>query len=300
MQPPRDMTPSTDLSSPTSAHRSLTSDVLARLRRDTAAVASLAIILLLVFFAVAAPLVAPFDPIKMNPPESFLGPNFPHLMGTDELGRDLLSRIIYGSRTSLSVGIISVSISLLIGAALGLVAGTYLGVTDLLVSRVMDILYAFPALLLALVVIAILGTGIDRVMVAVGIVYIPLFFRICRGSALVERSKVYVDAARMVGASSLRIMWRHILPNVLAPLIVQATLAMSYAILAEAALSYLGLGAQPPTPSWGYMLSKGRAGMSRSLWVSIWPGLAIMVVVYAFNVLGDGLRDALDPRLRGT
>jgi len=187
-----------------------------------------------------------------------------------------------------------------IGTVLGLVSGYFLGATDMVVSRIMDILFAFPPLLLALVVIAVLGPGIDRTMVAIGIVYIPLFSRLCRGSVLTERGKVYVDAARMVGSGNGRIMRRHILPNVLAPIIVQASLCMSYAVLAEAALSFLGLGTQPPMPSWGSMLNKGVAVMYHSPWVSIWPGLAIMIVVFAFNVFGDGLRDALDPRLIGT
>jgi peptide/nickel transport system permease protein len=258
-----------------------------------------AIIVLLVFAAVAAPLVCPHDPVQMNPDDAFLPPGRGYWLGTDEYGRDVFSRIVYGSRISLSVGIISVSISLLLGTALGLVSGYYLGVADVVVSRIMDVLYAFPPVLLALLMIAILGVGVDRVMIAIGLVYTPLFARVCRGSVLAERGKVYVDAARMIGANNIRIIRSHILPNVLAPLIVQATLCMSFAILAEAALSFLGLGTQPPMPSWGMMLSKGRGLMYYSPWVSIWPGLAIMIVVFAFNVFGDGLRDALDPRLRG-
>jgi peptide/nickel transport system permease protein len=260
----------------------------------------LSIVVLLVFAAIAAPWVSPYDPVQMSAGEAFQGPSVRHPLGTDEYGRDLLSRIIFGSRTSLSVGIISVSISLVVGTVLGLVSGYFLGVSDMIISRFMDILFAFPPLLLALVVIAVLGPGIDRTMVAIGIVYIPLFSRVCRGSVLAERGKVYVEAARMVGSGNGRIMRRHILPNVLAPIIVQGSLCMSYAVLAEAALSFLGLGTQPPMPSWGSMLNKGVAVMYHSPWVSIWPGLAIMIVVFAFNVFGDGLRDALDPRLIGT
>jgi peptide/nickel transport system permease protein len=196
------------------------------------------------------------------------------------------------------VGIISVGISMFTGTALGLISGYYTGVADMVVSRLMDVLYAFPFLLLALVMIAILGTGIDKVMIAIGLVYMPLFARVARGSVLAERGKAYVESAHMIGARDGRIIRSHILPNVLAPLIVQASLCMSYAILAEAALSYLGLGTQPPTPSWGVMLNKGRDLINHSVWLSIWPGLAIMMVVFAFNVLGDGLRDALDPKLR--
>jgi peptide/nickel transport system permease protein len=186
------------------------------------------------------------------------------------------------------------------GTVLGLVAGYYLGFLDIVISRVMDVLYAYPPILLALVAMAILGTGMEKAMVAIGIVYIPLFARVCRGSVIAERGKVYVEAARMVGAGNLRIITRHVLPNVLAPIIVQASLCVSYAILAEAALSYLGLGTQPPMPSWGMMLAKGRGLMSHSPWVSVWPGVSIMLAVFAFNVFGDGLRDALDPRLIGT
>lgn len=261
---------------------------------------AMGIIGLLIFLAVAAPWVAPYHPVEMHPADAFQGPSRQYLMGTDEYGRDLLSRIIFGSRTSLSVGVISVGISLVIGTALGLWSGYYLGIADAIISRVMDVLYAFPPILLALVMIAMFGVGIDKVMIAIGIVYTPLFARVCRGSVLAERGKVYVDAAQMIGASEIRIIRNHILPNILAPLIVQATLCMSFAILTEAALSFLGLGTQPPMPSWGMMLSKGRGLMYHSPWVSIWPGLAIMIVVFAFNVFGDGLRDALDPRLIGT
>ncbi len=280
--------------------RSLAWDALTRLRRHRMALACLVIILLLVATAVAAPLVAPYDPLEMRPPDKFQGPSRQHPMGTDEYGRDVFSRIVFGARTSLSVGIISVTISLVVGTGLGLVAGYYLGIADTIISRIMDVLYAFPSILLALVAISLLGTGIDRTMIAIGIVFTPLFARVCRGSTLAEREKAYVDAARTVGAGNLRIIRVHVLRNILAPLIVQATLCMSYAVLAEAALSYLGLGTQPPAPSWGVMLSKGKGLMYYSPWLSIWPGLAIMTVVFSFNVFGDGLRDALDPRLIGT
>jgi peptide/nickel transport system permease protein len=288
-----------DVSSGDRGHRSYTRDVLRRLWRHRAAMFGAGIIGLLILAAVAAPFVCPYDPVQMNAADAFQAPSRQYWLGTDEYGRDVFSRIVYGSRISLSVGIISVSISLVLGTALGLVSGYYLGMADVVVSRIMDVLYAFPPILLALLMIAILGVGVDRVMIAIGLVYTPLFARVCRGSVLAERGKVYVDAARMIGANNGRIIRCHILPNVLAPLIVEATLCMSFAILAEAALSFLGLGTQPPTPSWGMMLSKGRGLMYYSPWVSIWPGLAIMVVVFAFNVFGDGLRDALDPRLRG-
>ena len=258
----------------------------------------LCVVALLVVAAIAAPILSPYDPIKMDPPSAFQGPSLRHPMGTDELGRDLFSRIIYGARTSLAVGIISVGISILTGTVLGLISGYYSGTPDAIISRLMDVLYAFPFILLAMVMIAILGSGIDKVMIAIGIVYMPLFARVTRGSVLAERAKTYVESATMIGARDARILRTHILPNVMAPIIVQATLCMSYAILAEAALSYLGLGTQPPTPSWGRMLNKGRDLLGHSVWLSIWPGVAIMLVVFAFNVLGDGLRDALDPRLK--
>ncbi|MBN1317430.1 MAG: ABC transporter permease [Anaerolineales bacterium] len=277
---------------------SLTLDTWRRLKRHKLAMVGLVVAVVLVSLAILAPVVSPYDPVEMDPPGAYQGPSLSHIMGTDEYGRDLFSRILYGTRTSLSVGIISVGISLFTGTFLGLVSGYYSGAIDAIISRFMDILYAFPFILLAMVMIAILGSGIDKVMVAIGIVYMPLFARVCRGSVIGERNKTYIEAARMVGARDFRILRAHILPNVLAPLIVQATLCMSYAILAEAALSYLGLGAQPPTPSWGYMLNKGRDLLNHSAWLSIWPGLSIMIVVFSFNVLGDGLRDALDPRLK--
>lgn len=258
-----------------------------------------AFLILLILLAVLAPLVAPYDPLEMHPADAFQGPSRQYLLGTDEYGRDLFSRIIFGSRASLAVGIISVSISLVAGTALGLLSGYYLGIPDVIISRAMDILFAFPPLLLALVVAVILGPGMDKASIAIGIVFTPLFAKVCRGAVLTERGKVYVEAARMLGASDFRIIRKHILQNVLAPTIVQATLCMSYAILTEAALSYLGLGTQPPMASWGVMLSKGRGLMNHSPWVSIWPGLAITAAVFAFNAFGDGLRDALDPRLIG-
>ncbi len=281
------------------AHVSFTQDAWRRLRRHRLAMFGLGIIALLVLLAMAAPLIAPHDPVEVIAEDAYQGPSLRHLMGADEYGRDIFSRVVYGARTSLAVGIISVGIALLLGIILGLAAGYFLGITDMIVSRTMDVLYSFPAILLALVFVAILGQGLDRVMLAVGLVTTPVFARLCRACVLAEREKVYVDAARVVGAGDRHILIRHILPNAIPPLIVQLSMCMSWAILAEAALSYLGLGTQPPTPSWGVMLSKGRELVHLSPWLSIWPGLAIMAVVFGFNVLGDGLRDALDPQLRG-
>jgi peptide/nickel transport system permease protein len=281
-----------------SQHRTLVSEVVRRFRRHTVAMGGLAIILVFVVLAVAAPLVAPHSPVEMHPYDALAAPSRTHPLGTDELGRDLLSRVIYGSRTSFSVGIISVGLSLVAGTILGLVSGYRLGMTDSVISRAVDVLYAFPPVLLVLVFVALLGTGTEKSMLAIGIVFIPAFARLCRGSVIGERGKLYVEAATAVGASDLRILVSHVLPNVSSPLIVQTSLCMSYAILVEAELSYLGLGTQPPNPSWGVMLNTGRGLMDRSPWISIWAGLAIMLVVFAFNVVGDGLRDALDPRLR--
>jgi peptide/nickel transport system permease protein len=264
------------------------------------AMVSAGIVLLLVFLAVAAPWIAPYKPTAIEPDIAFQGPTAQHLLGTDQYGRDIFSRIIYGARTSLSVGIISVGISLVVGTALGLGAGYFLGIVDMVICRVLDILYAFPPVLLALVMIAMFGLGLDKVMIAVGLVFTPQFARLSRGCVLSEREKLYIQAAQTVGAGHGRILRAHILPNVLAPLIVQASLCMSWAILAETALSFLGMGTQPPNPSWGQMLNSGRGNMYHSPWEAIWPGLAIMFVVYAFNVFGDGLRDALDPMLRGS
>lgn len=279
--------------------RTLTGLAFRRLLRHRLALVGVGVIALLIFAAVMSPWLAPYDPVEMDPGNALQAPTREHVMGTDEYGRDLFSRVVFGSRTSLAVGIISVSIALSLGTALGLVSGYYLGLLDTVISRAMDLLYAFPPLLLTLLIIAIMGTGIDKAMIALGIIYTPAFARVCRGSVLTERGKVYVEAAQMVGASNFRVIRTHILPNVLAPTIVNATLFMSHAILIEAALSYLGLGTQPPMPSWGMMLKQGRDVMQLSPWPSLWPGLAIMTVVLAFNVFGDGLRDALDPKLIG-
>jgi peptide/nickel transport system permease protein len=291
----RSPSPAIALERPT---RSLAFDAWRKLRRSGLAMSGLALIALLVIMAIGADFVTPYDPVKMEPAIAYAPPSAEHPLGTDEYGRDMLTRIIYGARTSLLVGLGSVGFSLLAGTLLGLLSGFYLGLVDMVIARLMDILYAFPFLLMALVVIAILGTGIDRAVIAIGVAYIPLFGRVVRGSVIAERGKLYVEGARVVGQTNLGIIRRHILPNILAPLIVQATLCLSFAILAEAALSYLGLGTQPPMPSWGSMLSKGRGLMNQSPWLSVWPGMAIMATVFAFNVLGDGLRDALDPRLR--
>jgi peptide/nickel transport system permease protein len=252
----------------------------------------------LVLTAVLAGLIAPYSPIANNvraatqPPSSF------YLFGTDRFGRDIFSRVIWGSQITLMVSIVSVTVSALIGVTLGLISGFYGGWVDTVIGRIFDILFSFPALLLAIGVAAMLGPGLENAVIAISVVYAPLFGRVIRGPVLVERGKEYVEAARVLGSPSWRILLFHVFPNVLSPLTVQATITFSHAILLEAYLSFLGLGPQPPTPSWGTMLQEGRTYLETAPWMSIFPGLAIVAAVLAFNLLGDGIRDVLDPRTR--
>ncbi|MGQ9583854.1 MAG: ABC transporter permease [Anaerolineae bacterium] len=270
---------------------------LRQLRRNQGAVLGMGIIIGLVLVAILAPFIAPHDPIKQSP-NSLEPPSRVHPMGTDLYGRDVLSRIIFGTGISLQIGVIAVAIGGISGVLLGLIGGYYGGWIDMLEMRLIDILLAFPGLLLALSIVAVLGPSVMNLMIAVGISSIPEYARLVRGSVLSAKENVYVDAARVVGCGSTRIMFGHILPNVVAPVIVLATLGVGRAILLAAALSFLGLGAQPPTPEWGSMLSSGRDYLRQAWWVTTFPGLAIVVTVLAVNMLGDGLRDALDPRLR--
>jgi peptide/nickel transport system permease protein len=226
-------------------------------------------------------------------------PGLHHWFGTDSLGRDVLSRVLYGARISLGVSVLSVAIALVLGTAIGLTAGYFGRWVDGTLSRLVDLMFSFPDILLALVVIAILGGSLLNLTLAIGIVYTPIFARIARGAVLVVRRADYVEAARATGAGDLRVMLRHILPNIFGPIMVQTSLSLAFAVLAEAALTYLGLGAEPDTPSWGMMLNQGTAWMQQAWWVAVFPGLAITVTVLGFNLLGDGLGDALDPTLRG-
>jgi peptide/nickel transport system permease protein len=251
----------------------------------------------LVLVAVAAPWIAPHDPIRMAPDDILLPPGGTYALGSDQYGRDVLSRILLGAPISLTLGLVSVGIAASIGTCLGLAAGYWGGLTDRIVMRCIDVMMAFPGILLALAVVAVLGPGLYNVMIAVGIGGIPGYVRMVRGSVLAARGNLYVEAARALGAEDVRIMRRHVLPNVVAPIIVLATLGLGTAIVSGAALSYLGLGAQPPTPEWGSMLSTGRDYLRGQWWISTFPGLAIMLTVMAVNLFGDGLRDALDPRL---
>jgi peptide/nickel transport system permease protein len=255
------------------------------------------IVLSTVVIALTAPLIAPYAPDAQQA-KRLLSPSWDHLLGTDELGRDTFSRIVFGSRVSLQVGVIAVAIALVVGTGLGVVAGFVGGRFDAFLMRLVDIMFAFPGLVLAIVIAGLLGPSRTNAMIAIGVVYAPGFARVVRGSVLSVMSEPYVEAGRVIGASSGRLVARHVIPNIVAPLIVMTTVYLSSAILAEAGLSFLGLGTQPPEPSWGGMLNIARTYMEIAPWMAIAPGLAIMIVVLGFNFLGDGLRDVLDPRLR--
>jgi peptide/nickel transport system permease protein len=268
-------------------------------RRNPRMIIGGAMVLTWLLVALFAPVVAPFDPIKVNVTDSLVPPGPGHLLGTDDLGRDVLSRVIWGSRISLSVGLISVGIGFFVGVSIGLSAGYLGGKFDLFVMRLVDALLAFPALVLAIAITAALGPQIQNAMIAIGIVAIPAYARLTRGQTLAVRSRDFILAARTVGCTPLRIVTRHVFPNITNPLIVQATLSTAFAILAEAALSFLGLGPQPPNPSWGQDVAYSTRYLANmKWWMSVGPGLAIFTAVFAFNFLGDALRDALDPRLR--
>lgn len=273
-------------------------DVLLRLRRNRLAMVGLAIVLVLVFVAVFADFIAPYGYAKQNIRATLQPPSLQHLCGTDQFGRDVFSRIIYGSRISLQVGFIAVSIAMVIGGFLGALSGYYGGRLDNLIMRAMDILLSIPQILLAIAIAASLGPGLFNLMIAVGISSIPGYARIVRGSVLSIRNQEFVEAARAMGSGDLRIILRHILPNCMAPVIVQATLGVAFAILTAAGLSFIGLGIQPPSPEWGAMLSGGRVYIRDQSYLTFFPGLAIMVTILALNFLGDGLRDALDPKLK--
>lgn len=273
-------------------------DVWRRLKRDKMAMFGLFIIGLLVFAAIFADFIAPYGFDDQNLKARLIGPGSEYLLGTDNFGRDIFSRIVYGSRISLQVGFIAVGISAICGGTLGAIAGYYGGKLDNFIMRMMDILLAVPSILLAISIVAALGPGLQNVMIAVGIGSIPSYARIVRASVLSIRDQEFVEAARAVGANDFRIITKHILPNSMAPIIVQATLGVAGAILSAAGLSFIGLGIQPPTPEWGAMLSSGRDYLRDHWHVATFPGLAIMITIFALNLLGDGLRDALDPRLK--
>lgn len=273
-------------------------DVLFRLKKSPLAMFGLAVLLLLIFLAVFADVVAPYGYAKQNLRNTFQTPNAKHLLGTDEFGRDILSRIIYGARISLQVGLIAVGIALVCGGMLGAVAGYYGGTVDNVIMRGMDILLAIPGTLLAIAISASLGPGLVNLMIATGISSMPGYARMVRGSVLSLRNMEFVEAAHAAGSSDLRIILKHIIPNSMAPIIVQSTLGVAGAILTAAGLSFIGLGIQPPYPEWGAMLSGGRQYIRDYPHLTLYPGLAIMITILALNFLGDGLRDALDPKLK--
>jgi peptide/nickel transport system permease protein len=267
-----------------------------RLRRRRGAMLGLVVVLAFVALAVVAPWIAPHDPLATSWGAVRKAPSAAYLFGTDEIGRDVLSRVVFGARASLLAGVVSVLISLAIGVPAGLLAGYAGGKTDMLVSRVTDALLACPFLILAIALAAFLGPSLSNAMIAIGVSATPVFVRLTRGTTLAVKAEDFVLAARAVGNSPLRIALRHVLPNIVPPLLVQATLAIAAAVIAEASLSFLGLGQQPPQPSWGSMLNTAKNYIDNAPWMAVWPGLSIFVLVLSFNLVGDGLRDALDPR----
>ncbi|HEV8310264.1 MAG TPA: ABC transporter permease [Methylomirabilota bacterium] len=280
------------------APRGRSAGALRRLLADGAAIVGLALIVLLALTAGLAPVLAPFDPTAVSLARAYQGPDPEHWLGTDEVGRDILSRLLYGARLSLATGLIAVAVALALGVPVGLVAGYGGPTADLLLMGVMDVMLAFPALLLAILIVTILGAGAESAMLAVGLSSVPIFARLVRASTLTIRQSDYVSAARALGVSAPVLVLRHVLPNALSPLLVQSTLRIATAILTAAGLGFLGLGAQPPAAEWGLMLNQGRAYLQTAPHIVLFPSLAIMLAVLAFNLFGDGLNDALNPRLR--
>jgi len=273
-------------------------------RQNRGALVGLWVFLIIVVVAILAPVIAPHDPTTqvrgafLVPPVWEQGGTWEYILGTDAVGRDILSRLLYGARFSLFIGVVVVTLAVVVGVVIGLIAGYFRGAVDTIIMRLMDIILAFPSLLLALVLVAVLGPGLMNAMIAIALVLQPHFVRLTRAAVMAEKNRDYVTAARVAGASNFRLMFRTILPNCTAPLIVQATLSFSNAILDAAALGFLGMGAQPPTPEWGTMLAEAREFILRAWWVVTFPGLAILITVLAINLMGDGLRDALDPKLK--
>ena len=269
---------------------------LRRLARRRGAMVGLAGVVFFVLLAIFAPWIAPYDPLATSLSAVRKAPTAAHWFGTDEIGRDVLSRVVWGARASLLAGVVAVGISLAIGVPLGVVAGYVGGWIDMLISRVTDAMLACPFLVLAIALAAFLGPSLTNAMIAIGIAATPIFVRLARAQVLAVKVEDYIEAARAVGNSGLRIALRHVFPNIVAPIIVQATLAIAAAVIAEASLSFLGLGQQPPAPSWGSMLNTAKNYVENAPWMAVWPGMSIFLLVLSFNLLGDGLRDALDPR----
>jgi len=272
--------------------------LLAAIFESPVTVLAVVIIAIVLFMAVAGELVAPYGANEINVMNQLQPPNLTHLFGTDELGRDVFSRVIIAARVSVQVSLVSVALALVMGVSIGLLSGYFGRWVDIVGMRSMDVIFSFPVMLLALAIVAMLGPGLVPAMIAIGVVYTPYFARITRASVLSVREETYIRAARSIGASDARILRLHVLPNVMAPIIVQTSLSLAFAILTEAALSFLGLGVQPPQPSWGRMLFDGRGFITEAWWMAVFPGLAIFLTVLALNLIGDAMRDALDPRQR--
>ncbi len=275
---------------------SLSYMVLSSLSRHRSGMVGLIIILAMALIALISPVVAPYDPLEMHAEDRFHPPSSAYLMGTDEFGRDILSRVLIGSRVAFTVGLVSIGIATLVGASIGMVVGYTEGTADSVIMRIFDALMAFPAILLAIIILAVLGPGSQNAILAIVIVNIPIFARLARANVLVEKNKDYVDASVAIGAQSGRIIFRNILPNAMPTILVLITVSLAAAVLLESALSFLGLGTPLPAPSWGSMLSIGRGYLYVAPWYSIFPGVAIALLVMGFYLLGDGLRDAMDPR----
>lgn len=275
-------------------------EIFKMLSKNRMAMLGFTILIVLVLLAIFADVIADYDTvvIKQNLSERLMPPNGKHWLGTDEFGRDIFARIIHGARVSLKVGLLAISISILVGGFLGAISGYYGGIIDNIVMRIMDIFLAVPSILLAIAIVSALGPSIMNLMISISVSYIPTFARIVRASVLSVRDQEFIEAARAIGASNLRIILRHIIPNSLAPVIVQGTLGVAGAILSIAGLSFIGLGIQPPAPEWGSMLSGGRQYLRYAWWVTTFPGIAIVITILSLNLLGDGLRDALDPKLK--
>jgi peptide/nickel transport system permease protein len=279
--------------------RGLFQDAFQRFLRHRTGMIGAVIVLVLLFMGLLGPTLAPYNPRTMSPADQYAPPSLEHPLGADDFGRDTLSRIMHGAQVSVLVGLISVGLAASVGSTLGMVAGyTKTRILDEVIMRTMDVLMAFPTILLALAIMAVLGRGVFNAMLAIGIVYIPIFARIARGAVLAVKNQDFIEAAHALGATDFHILTRHIFPNILPPLIVETSLSLSFAILAEAALSFFSLGTQAPDSSWGLMLREGRNFFYQSAWMGIFPGLAIMLSVMGFNFLGDGLRDVLDPRMK--
>jgi ABC-type dipeptide/oligopeptide/nickel transport system permease subunit len=269
-----------------------------RFHRNKGAVFGLWVFIAIVVMALGADVIAPYDPLEQNYARPMEGPSVEHWLGTDSFGRDMLSRIVYGARVALIVGILAVLLALAIGVTLGLISGYYGGIIDTVIMRVMDGVFAFPILILAIALMAVMGFGVRNVIIAVAVVSIAPFARVTRGDVLAVREEPYIEAARLAGIGNPAVIFRHVLPNVLAPIIVQGALRVSAAIITEAGLSFLGLGPPPPTPVWGSMIAEGRNFIVMAPHISTFPGIALMITVVGLNLLGDGLRDTLDPKLK--